>query len=108
MISSAGRILQRAARAAYDEGVLVNLGLSLLFLGAVAAERGDHALAARRLGAGERHFGMVIPAFIQSSVDVTIAQLTQSLAPERLDALLADGASLSLDAALALAEAPPR
>ena len=31
------RILQRAARAAYDEGVLVNLGLSLLFLGAVAA-----------------------------------------------------------------------
>jgi hypothetical protein len=97
------RLLQLAARAAYEQGLYVNLGLSLLSLGRIAAVRGDLDLAARRLGAGERHFGMALPPFMQSMID-DVERPLGPLDPARAEALRAEGAATSVEAALALAE----
>ncbi len=99
------RVLQLAARAACEQGLYVNVGLSLFSLSRIAAERGDLELAARRLGAGEGHFGMAIPPFMQSNID-EIERLLGALDPARVEALRAEGASTSVEMALALAEQP--
>lgn len=97
------RVLQLAARTAYERGILVNVGLALIFLASVAAARGDLVHAARRLGAGERHFGMTVPPFLRISIDET-ERLLGALDPARVEALRAEGASTSVESALALAE----
>ncbi len=97
------RLLQLATRAAFEQGLYVNVGLSLLSLSRIAATRGDLELAARRLGAGQRHFGMAIPPFMQSMID-DVERLIGPLDPARAEALRAEGAATSVEAALALAE----
>ena len=77
---------------------------SSIYLAGLAAVRGDPELAARRLGSGERHFGMAIPPFMQISIDETTERVLRELDPDRFEALRAEGAATSVEAALALAE----
>ena len=83
-----------------DEQNLVQLNPTLGTLAAIVAERGEPARAARLWGAGT-HFGAPWPIFYQAFA--AVIEASRTALGDRHDELLAEGAALDVDAAIALA-----